>query len=46
MGNLSSEFEQYIVYSFRVNGRHGTDGWTDRMYRVMWPPVRGSHDKI
>jgi len=27
--NLSSKFERRIVFSFRVNGEHGTDRRTD-----------------
>jgi len=27
---LSSEFERCMAFHFRVNGGHGTDGWTDR----------------
>jgi len=29
VGNLFSEFERCVIFRFRVNGGHGTDGQTD-----------------
>jgi len=28
--NLSAKFERCMIFSFPVNGEHGTDRWTDR----------------
>jgi len=33
--NLSSEFERCVVFRFRVNGGHGTDGQTGRIITVF-----------